>query len=445
MQKMNAIYIISFLVVATLLSPLTQRIDLTAFGQVKRPANAAKTAGSPYLFVWTADADAKDSDFLAVIDAKPDSPTYGQVVATLPVGARGTSPHHTEYEFPVGSVLFANGWGGGRTFLIDLNNPRKPRLAGQFTQTANYGFPHSFARLPNGNVLATFQVKSKGYEPPGGLVELDARGRFLRESSADVPGIDNKKLLWPYSLTVLPQIDRAVSTSTEMGLPKWASPAPHGAADHQHTYTDTNHIQIWSLKDLRLLATIPLPPSPNGKAQFNPAEPRVLLDGTVYVNTFNCGLYRVLGLETSDPKAEFVYSFPGAGTKFECAVPVVMGKFWIQTDPSLPGLVTLDVSNPAKPVEVSRLIFDSRFEKTHWLAADRRASRVVVTGANRSWVLIVNVDNDTGKLALDENFKAKGADRLGIDFDRPSWPHGNTGKGVVHGALFGPALVGKKP
>ena len=439
---MKLIQTIVFVTVVTLLSPWIQEINHAALGQEKGPVSAAKPA-SPYLFVWTADADEKESDFLAVIDAQPSSPSYGEVVATLPVGVRGTSPHHTEYEFPVGSILFANGWGAGRTFLIDLHNPRKPRLAGQFTHAAAYGFPHSFARLPDGNVLATFQVKSKGYEPPGGLVELDARGKFVRGSSADVPGIDNKKLLWPYSLTVLPQIDRVVSTSTEMGLPAWASPAAHGGADHQHTFTDTNHIQIWSLKDLRLLATIPLPAAPNGKAQLNPAEPRVLSDGTLYVNTFNCGLYRVLGLEGSDPKAEFVYSFPGAGTKFECAVPVVMGKFWIQTDPSLPGLIALDVSNPAKPVEVSRLILDQRFEKTHWVAADRNANRVVVTGNNRSWVLIVNLDSQTGKLALDENFKAKGADVPGLDFDRPRWPHGATGKGVVHGAVFGPTLVGK--
>ena len=351
---------------------------------------------------------------------------------------KATFPHHTEYEFPLGSTIFANGWGAGRTFIIDLSNPRTPKLAGQFTQIQDYGFPHSFARLPNGNVLATFQVKSKGYEPPGGLVELDAGGKFLRGSSADVSSIDNKNLLWPYSLTVLPHIDRVVSTSTEMGLPKWASPAAHGSADHQHTSTDTNLIQIWSLKDLRLLATIPLPPSPSDKAQLNPAEPRLLPDGTLYVNTFNCGLYRVLGLETSDPKAEFVYSFPGAGTKFECAVPVVVGKFWIQTDPSLPGLIALDVSNPSKPKEVSRLVFDQRFEKTHWVAADRGASRLVVTGSNRSWVLIVDIDSETGKLTLDQKFKAKGADHPGIDFDRPSWPHGTTGKGVVHGALFGP-------
>jgi hypothetical protein len=429
----------ALLIITIFLGPSTQWTNQAAVGQARRTTTVTPT---PYLFVWTGDDDQRDSDFLAVIDALPSSPTYGEIVATLPVGVRATFPHHTEYEFPVGANLFANGWGAGRTFIIDLKNPKKPRLAGQFTHTPRYGFPHSFARLPNGNVLATFQVKSKGYEPPGGLVELDGRGKVLRSSSADVSGID-KKLLWPYSLTVLPLIDRVVTTSTEMGLPAWASPQPHGSATHQHTLTDTNHIQIWSLKDLRLLATIPLPVSPNGKAQFNPAEPRSLPDGSLYVNTFNCGLYRVLGVEGLDPKVEFVYSFPGAGTKFECAVPVVLGKFWIQTDPSLPGLIALDVSNPAKPVEVSRLVLDTRFEQTHWVAADRNASRLVVTGNNRSWVLIVNIESETGKLTLDENFRVKGAAHPGIDFDRPGWPHGTTGKGVVHGALFGPSVDSK--
>ena len=435
---MKPIFKTVFLLIATLVSPSIQVIDHAAFGQSKR---SGPMTPSSYLFVWTGDGDQKDSDFLAVIDARPTSPTYGEIITTLPVGVRATTPHHTEYEFPVGSILFANGWGGGRTFILDLKNPKKPRVAGQFTQLADYGFPHSFARLPNGNVLATFQVKSKGYEPPGGLLELTPRGKVVRARNADVASIDNKKLLWPYSLTVLPEINRVVSTSTEMGLPNWAS--THGSADHKHTSTDTSHIQIWSLKNLRLLATIPLPPSPDNNAQFNPADPRVLPDGSLYVNTFSCGLYRVLGLATSKPRAEFVYSFPGAGTKFDCAVPVVVGKFWIQTDPSVPGLIALDVSNPAKPTEVSRVVFDKRFENTHWVAADRSANRLVVTGANRSWVLIVNVDMKTGRLTLDENFKTKGADYPGIDFDRLTWPHGATGKGVVHGALFGPALVGK--
>jgi len=422
----------AILIIVTLLSSTTQKINQSVLGQDKR---AAKGSPSPYLFVWAGDDDGKDSDFLAVIDARPSSPGYGKVVATLPVGVKGTFPHHTEYEFPKESILFANGWGAGRTFLIDLKNPRKPKLTGQFTQISDYGFPHSFARLPNGNVLGTFQVKREGYEPPGGLVELDSRGRFVRASSAEVPGLD-KKLLWPYSLTVLPEIDRVVTTSTEMGLPDWAQPQSHTSTKHEHNLTDTHHIQVWSLKDLRLLATVSLPVPPNGRSHLNPAEPRVLPDGTLYVNTFNCGLYRVTGLEGPSPTAEFVYEFPGAKTKLECAVPVVMGKFWIQTDPSLPGLIALDISNPAKPVEVSRLVFDRQYEKTHWVAADREASRLVLTGNHRSWVLIANLDQETGKLTLDEDFHEKGVDHPGIDFDRRRWPHGATGKAVVHGALF---------
>jgi hypothetical protein len=431
---MKQILTTSLLFIVIVFGPLTQSLGQGAIAQEERVATSSP---APYLFIWTGDDDQKDSDFLAVIDALPSSRTYGEIVATLPVGVRATSPHHTEYEFPAGAILFANGWGAGKTFIIDLVDPKRPRLAAQFAQISEYGFPHSYVRLPNGNVLATFQVKTKGYEPPGGLVELTATGKLVRASSANVPALD-KKLIWPYSLTVLPKIDRVVTTTTEMGLPDWALPKSHGSATHQHTLSDTDLIQIWSLKDLRLLATIPLPTAPNGKAHLNPAEPRVLPDGSLFVNTFNCGLYRVLGVEGPDPKAEFVYSFPGAGTRFECGVPVVVGKFWIQTDPSLPGLIALDISNPAKPVEVSRLVFEKRFERPHWVAADRSANRVVVTGNNRSWVLIVSIDPIKGTMALDENFKTKAAAHAGIDFDRERWPHGTTGKGVVHGALFGP-------
>ena len=399
-------------------------------------------APSPYLFVWSGDSDGKDSDFLAVIDARPRSSSYGEIVATLPVGALGTFPHHTEYEFPANSLLFANGWSAGQTFIFDLRNPRKPKLAGQFKDLNEYGFPHSFARLTDENVLATFQVRKSGYEPPGALVELDSRGKVIRTSSADVDGMD-KKLLWPYSLLALPRIDRVVTTSTEMGLPQWAMPHAHGSSHEVHTYTDTHHVQIWRLSDLQLLATVALPTPMNGKSNLNPAEPRLLPDGSVYVNTFNCGLFRLTGLDSPAPKAESVWEFPGAGSKEECAVPVVIGKYWIQTDPSLPGLITLDISDPAKPVEVSRLVLGERFRKTHWIAADRNADRVVVTGNNLSWVLIANIDMTTGKITVDEKFKMKGAESAGIDFDRPRWPHGATGKAFVHGALFGPAPKNK--
>src|SRR5689334_20042655 len=72
-------------------------------------------AGSPYLFVWSADAAHKASDFLSVVDVSESSPTYGRIVATVPVGASATMPHHTEYEFAPDNILFANGWMAGQT------------------------------------------------------------------------------------------------------------------------------------------------------------------------------------------------------------------------------------------------------------------------------------------------------------------------------------------
>ena len=59
-----------------------------------------------YLFVWAGDADKKASDFLAVLDVTPHDPNYGRIVASVPVGAVGTIPHHTEYSLSDSGFLF---------------------------------------------------------------------------------------------------------------------------------------------------------------------------------------------------------------------------------------------------------------------------------------------------------------------------------------------------
>ncbi len=43
-------------------------------------------AESPYLFIFAADLDEVDSDFLAVIDLRPESPDLGKAIATTPIG-----------------------------------------------------------------------------------------------------------------------------------------------------------------------------------------------------------------------------------------------------------------------------------------------------------------------------------------------------------------------
>lgn len=426
--------VLGLVLASTLASCNSERSHPTPGGE-QTISTQAGTA-SEFLFIWAGDADRKESDFLAVIGAKRGSRDYGRVVATLPIGSSGTMPHHTEYEYPPGHVLFANGWVAGRTFLLDLRNPRTPRLAGNLGPVGGYGFPHSFARLPNGHVLATFQSTGNAYAPPGGLVEMDETGALVRAASAVAPNID-PEMIWPYSLTIISAVDRAVVTTTPMGYPSWAT-MPSGSWQRERVdATMTRHVQVWSLSDLRLRTTLELPVSPQGKHYELPDEPRLLPDGSVYVNTFTCGLYRITRITEPEPSMEFVYSFPGGDSEHTfCGVPVLMGQYWIQPVGALPGLIALDIGDPARPVEASRLNLDTRFVMPHWMAADRQGNRLVLTGHLQSWVLVIDLDVRTGTLTIDRNFGGDDSGLPGVSFDRADWPHGRTGKADVHGALF---------
>lgn len=383
------------------------------------PISAPEAGGSRHLFVWAADADNRESDFLAVVDVDPRSPTYAEVIATVPVGAAATMAHHTEYEMPVDGELWANGFAAGRTFRFDLRDPARPRLAGSFAEQEGFSHPHSFARLPNGHVLGAFQHRAGDRDATGGLVELDAQGRLVRVADAAVPQTDSA--VRPYSLVVVPALDRVVSTATDM-----------------NGRVNSRAIQVWRLSDLTLLHTLLLPPGPRGDENWMTAEPRVLADGrTVLVNTFRCGLYRLVGLESDAPRAEWVYSSPWAPKQGYCAVPVVAGRFWIQPSGPEHSVVTLDLSDPAKPREIARLTLPPD-QVPHWLGLEPSGTRVVITGyrALAPWVLLATLDGTSGRLAIDTTFRARGADRPGVFLGRDQWPHGTTGPAMPHGAVF---------
>jgi hypothetical protein len=379
-----------------------------------------------HLYVWTGDRDRRQSDFLAVLDVRPKKPTYGHIVTTLPVGDRGVMPHHTELELPVSGILFANGFMAGKTFRFDLTKAEEPRIASSFTQADGYSYPHSYVRLTKGNVLATFQGRGRENVDPGGLVEIAEDGRVVRSASAADPRARHE-LIRPYSLAVVPALDRVVTTSYDMGEDMGFKGGRRGR---------TRVVQVWRLSDLSVLKTIVLPPGPKGYEGEQPGEPRVLPDGrTVLVATFACGLYRIVGLEGANPQAEFIHAFGGGG----CAVPVIVGRFWIQSDPSAHALVSLDVSDPGHPVEVSRLELGAR-HAPHWLALDPGGNRIVIDdrGDGELRVLLATVNRETGALEIDRDFREAGSERPGISFDRTEWPHGATGPAIPHGAVFGP-------
>jgi hypothetical protein len=374
---------------------------------------AARTAPQ-YLYVWAGDADRRASDFLAVLDVTPEHPTYGRVVASVAAGAVGTTPHHTEYSLSETGFLFANGFKSGKSFIFDIRDPLHPKVTHAFGETQGYSHPHSFVRLPNGHVLATFSMKHG--ERGGGLVEFDNEGTVVRTASAVDPSVPDV-LIRPYSIAVLPRIDRLVSTSSPM--PFLDGP---GIA-----------VQVWTLSSLELLRTIRLSPGSRGYGHEDPQEPRVLADGkTVLVQTRSCGLHLVTGLETDRPEAQPVYTFDGG----LCGVPLVVDHYWIEAVPAIGGVVVLDVADPRKPVKVAQLSL-GKGQFTHWLAWDEAGSRVILnSGGEDSKLFMLQFDRKSGALAVDTRFRNQGSPGPGFSLSNIDWPHGFHGTGLPHGAAF---------
>src|SRR5262249_39278363 len=150
----------------TCLSPFVKRLD--------RPEK--------FLYVFCVDADAKDHDFLAVIDVDIESPKYGTITYQLDLGSAGNETHHfgfTDDRTHIwGRSLFSS-----RLFLIDVaTDPAKPKLEKVFedvAKTAGLSGPHSPYALP-GRMLFSFLGAEDG-GLPAGLAEFTNEGKFIRK------------------------------------------------------------------------------------------------------------------------------------------------------------------------------------------------------------------------------------------------------------------------
>ncbi len=378
-----------------------------------------------YMFAWAGDVDHKGSDFLAVIDADPNSPTYGRLITTVATDQPSMMPHHTEYVMPSSGMLFANDHEAGSTFILDVRDPLHPKVSGSFTDMAGYMHPHSYVRLPNGHVLVTFQHAhhnmdmhnmSDSFGKSGGLVEIDDQGKVIRSASSADPALPDA-FLWPYSLVVLPQIDRVVSTNSSM----------HG----EDIFRGLTY-QVWRLSDLKLLKTEYLDEGKDHYARISPEEPRLGPDGAVYIQTLACGLERITDIDTDHPKSQLVYTFP---TSY-CGVPTIVGHYLIQSVLYLHSLIVVDIADGTKPVEVSRVRFDDDFYP-HWTGWDPKTHRVVVTAGRlpETRLYMLKFDPATGKISIDGGFRDADG-KPGFKFADRQWPQGWKGSAIPHGVVF---------
>ncbi|HEX5385735.1 MAG TPA: hypothetical protein VFW66_03430 [Gemmatimonadales bacterium] len=390
------------------------------------PSTGARSHSYIYAFAGDDDKRPGDSDFLAVIDADPASPTYARVLATAPIGAAGTMPHHTELTMPGnGQWLFANGFMSGRTFLFDLANPLAPRLAATLDSIPGFVKPHSYWRLPDGRLVATVQY-GNGSRPgnPGGIALLASHGQVLETSSAADSAFPDAPIR-TYSLDVSPVKDRIITTSTPMdGVPS------------------ADVVQVWRLSDMHLLRTLALPVTPGDSSFRYPFEVRFLPgDTTALLNTYYCGFYLLSDLNTSVPRIERVLSLPRPQS-YGCAVPLLFGHYWIMPIGRAHEFLVLDIADPRHPRPADSLMTDSTFHP-HWLTREPGSNRLVATsGRNDHRVLLARFDSTRGTISWDSTFRDPDTKRLGVDFDRAAWPHGATGAAMPHGAVFSASGVG---
>ncbi|HZT81722.1 MAG TPA: selenium-binding protein SBP56-related protein, partial [Gemmataceae bacterium] len=176
----------------TCLSPFVKRLD--------RPEK--------YLYVFCVDADAKDNDFLLVIDVQPESKQYGKIISQLDLGSSGNETHHfgfTDDRTHIwGCSLFSS-----KIFLINVaDNPAKPKLVKVLddvpAQTGLTG-PHSPYAIP-GRMLVSF-LGGKDGGLPSGLAEFTNDGKYVR--TLPLP----KDAPYSYDVAIKPDLNRMVTSS----------------------------------------------------------------------------------------------------------------------------------------------------------------------------------------------------------------------------------------
>jgi selenium-binding protein 1 len=204
-----------------------------------------------YLYVLSVDADAKDNDFLAVIDVNLASATYGLLLTTVDLGSANNEPHHMGFTDDR-TKIWAGTLFSKRLFIIDVaTDPAKPRIVKTIEDiTALTGLhgPHTYYALP-GRMLLTFLSSADG-NPPGGLAEFTNDGQLIRvfKNPASTP--------YAYDVAIKPEINRMI-TSSFTPYRNYSKPlAQWDMKDGGNT------LLVWDFKERKLLQTLTTDPVP---------------------------------------------------------------------------------------------------------------------------------------------------------------------------------------
>ena len=192
------------------------------------------------LYVWTRDADHKESDFLAVLDVDPKSGSYGKVIATAPTNSAANEAHHFGYTAKADRI-FGAGMFSNKLFIYDVKGaPRNPKLIRTVDlDPTGYSGPHTMYAVPDGMMIAMLGAVGGG--GPGALVLLDDDGNFKKAWPVVRP---DGQPGYMYDVGVKPEMNRMITSS-------WAHPGHVKAGDHPaHSGKE---VVVWDWKAKKIL------------------------------------------------------------------------------------------------------------------------------------------------------------------------------------------------
>jgi selenium-binding protein 1 len=153
------------------------------------PADARQAPPEDVLYVGCLHrgTGSDEPDFLAVVDANPESDTYSQVVDRIPMPNVGDELHHFGWNVCSSAchstlgrdTLIVPGMYSSRIHIIDISDPRTPRIAkvieaDELKQKTGYSGPHTVHCMP-GDVVTISMLGDADGNLPGGLAVLDAK------------------------------------------------------------------------------------------------------------------------------------------------------------------------------------------------------------------------------------------------------------------------------
>ncbi|HEX4107510.1 MAG TPA: selenium-binding protein SBP56-related protein [Solirubrobacteraceae bacterium] len=132
-------------------------------------------------------------DFIAVVDVDRASPTYGQIVGRTDMPNVGDELHHFGWNACSSAchsqlrrdTLVVPGFRSSRIHLLDVSDPRSPRIANvidgeEIKQKLGLSAPHTVHCMP-GDIVTVSMLGDENGDLPGGFAVLDARDFSIAE------------------------------------------------------------------------------------------------------------------------------------------------------------------------------------------------------------------------------------------------------------------------